>query len=209
MTFSETSATSRSRTSRSTRSLAPAVELAHAKRPPPAEEDATGAEVVGAEVDERADGPLGPHRGGDDRLVQAVLERDDEPVRSETRRDVRERGLGVVRLHRKENRAELLRKRVGRHRACRHRELLDRPLDREAVLVHRGNVVGIDVAEEHRVAVPREPGSHRPADRAGAYDDVLHGSDVRRGRQISASSANRQSAFTSVNCSTVLQSCTG
>ena len=56
------------------------VELAHVQRAPAADEDAARIEVVGAEVDERADRPLLADDRGDQRLVDTVLKRDDEPV---------------------------------------------------------------------------------------------------------------------------------
>ena len=82
-------ASGRSASSRSTRSLAPAVELADVERAAAADEDPARRQVVGAEVDERADGALLADDRGDQRLVDAVLQRDDEAVRREPRRDRR------------------------------------------------------------------------------------------------------------------------
>ena len=64
---------------------AAAVELADVERAAAAEEDPARLEVVGAEVDERADGALLADDRGDQRLVDAVLQRDDEAVAGEPR----------------------------------------------------------------------------------------------------------------------------
>ena len=70
------------------RSLRAPVELADVRaRPRPPTKIRPGREVVGAEVDERADRPLLAHGRGDQRLVDAVLQRDDEAVGREPRRD--------------------------------------------------------------------------------------------------------------------------
>ena len=52
-------------------------------------------------------------------------------------------------------------------------DLLDRPLERQAVLVHRRHVLGIGVAEQHRAAVADEPRADGAADRPGAHEDVV------------------------------------
>ncbi len=77
-----------SRASCSTRSLAPPVDLADEEGAFAAEEDSPGADIVGAEVDERAHRALRADGVGDEWLVDAVLQRDDESVVGQLRSDV-------------------------------------------------------------------------------------------------------------------------
>ena len=83
-----------------------AVELADVERALAADEDAARRQVVRAEVHERADRPLLADPRGDHRLVDAVLERDDEAVRREAGRDRVERRAGVLALHGEQDGAE-------------------------------------------------------------------------------------------------------
>ena len=141
---------------------------------PVAAQDPPGRDDVGAEVHERADHALAPDRRGDRVLVEAVLERDDEPVGREQRRHPLHRGRRVVRLHRQQHGAEPVGQVVRRHRARRHGELLDRALDAQAVRVDGGDVLGVGVAQEHLVAVTDEPSGNRAADRPRPDDGIAH-----------------------------------
>ncbi len=85
---------------------AAAVELADVERAAAADEDPARLEVVGAEVHERADRALRADAAGDLRLVDPVLQRDDEAVGREPRRDRRERGVRVLRLDREQHRLQ-------------------------------------------------------------------------------------------------------
>ena len=171
--FAVSFASGRSRTQLVEPPARAAVELADVERAAAADEDPARLEVVGAEVHERAYRPLGPDPAGDLRLVDPVLERDDEAVGREPRRDRRERGVRVLRLDREQHRVQLAGELLGRHGLRCDGERLDRPFDREPARVDRGDVVGIGVAEEHRVAVAREARADRPADRTSADDDVV------------------------------------
>ena len=149
------------------------VELADVEGAAAAEEDAARLQVVGAEVDERPDRALRAEERGDQRLVDAVLQRDDEAVRGEARRDRAEGVLGVLGLDGEQHGAEPVGQLVGRDRPRLDRELLDRALDAQAVRVDRRDVGGVGVAEEHAPAAAQELGSHGAADRAGADDHVV------------------------------------
>ena len=151
-----------------------AVELADIERAAAADEDPARLEVVGAEVHERAHRPLWPDPAGDLRLVDPVLERDDEAVGREPRRDRRERGVRVLRLDREQHGVQLAGElaRATRPRAATV-NVSTGPSIVEPARVDRGDVVGIGVAEEHRMAVAGEPRADRPADRARADDDVV------------------------------------
>ena len=165
--------------------LAPApVQLADHEGRAVGEEDTAGAEVVGSEVHEGADRPPLPHGGGDDRLVEPVLQRHDVAVRGEAGRDRGESRLRVLRLHGEQNLIEPVRQAVGLHGRRGHRELLHRPLDGEAVLVHRRDVVRGRVAEEDVVAVSDEARADGSPDRASAHDDEPHGGILGRVRGI-------------------------
>ena len=150
-----------------------AVELADVQRALSADEDPARCEVVRTEVHEGADGALLADLGGDLRLVDAVLEGDDEAVGCQTGSDRGKGRTGVLGLHGEEHGTETVRKlarRDGRHAG---RELLDRALDREPVLVDGGDMLGVRVAEQHVVPVAGEPRADRPADGSGSHDDVL------------------------------------
>ena len=156
--------------------LAPApVQLADHEGRAVGDEDTSGTEVVGSEVHEGADRPPLPHEGGDYRLVEPVLQRDDVAVLGEAGGDRGESRLRVLRLHGEQNVLEPVRQAVGMHGRRRHGELLDRPLDDEAVLVHRRDVLRIGVTEEDVVAVSDEARADGSPDRASAHDDEPHG----------------------------------
>jgi hypothetical protein len=152
---------------------APPVELSDVERAAAAEEDPSWLEVVRAEVDERAHRAVAADDRRDQRLVDPVLERDDEAIGSEARPHCLERLLRVLRLHREEDGPERVRQ-VVRQR-CRdvHRELIDRPLDPQPTLVDRLHVLAICVAEQDRAAAPGQTRADRPADRSGTHDDVI------------------------------------
>ena len=85
---------------------------------------------------------------------------------------------GVVRLHREQHAVEAVRQ-VGRqHGARRHGELLDRPLDPQAVRVEGGDVVGVGVAQQDVVPVPDQLGGDAAADGAGAEHGDVHGGSM-------------------------------
>ncbi len=166
-------ASGRSRSSRSRRSVRRPSSSPTYERAPAADEDAARIEVVGAEVDERADRPLLADDRGDQRLVDTVLKRDDEPVGREPGRDLVQCRLGVLRLHGEQHRAELCRQLARHHRARLHGELVDGPFEREAARVDRCDVVGVGVAEEDGVAGADQPRTDRASDRARADDHVV------------------------------------
>ena len=151
----------------------PAVELPDVERAATADEDPPRRQVVGAEVHERADGALLAHDRRDQRLVDPVLQGDDESVRVEPRCDGVESRRSVLRLDGQEDGTEAIRQPVGRDCGSRDRELLDGPLDRQAMLVHRRHVFGIGVAEEHRPAVADKSGTDGAADCPGSHEDVV------------------------------------
>ena len=157
-----------------------AVELADVERAPAADKDAARREVVRPEVDEGADCPPLADARRDRGLVDAVLQREDEAVTRESRRDRIEGCFGVLRLHREEDGVQPVRQLVGRDRLRVRGELLDRPFDRQALLVDRGNMLGVRVAEQDVVPVACEPRSDRAADRTRAHDHVLHSVTLRR-----------------------------
>ena len=152
---------------------AAAVELADVEGAAAAEEDPARLEVVGAEVDERADGALLADDRGDQRLVDAVLQRDDEAVAGEPGGHGGERGLRVLRFDGEQHRLQLVGELVGRDGPHLGGELVDRPFDLQAALVDRGDVLRVGVAEEHALAAAGELRAHGAADRAGADDHVV------------------------------------
>ena len=62
-------------------------------------------------------------------------------------------------------------------------ELLERALDGQTPFVDSGDMLGVHVAEEHRVAVPGETRPDRAPDRAGTNDCVV---DRRHGGIVAA-----------------------
>ena len=174
-----------------------AVQLAHIQRALAPDEDATGRNVVGAEVDEGTHGPVVADACRDRRLVHAVLERNDEALRGESRRDGLERRLGVVRLHREENRAQAMRQSVGRYRRRARGELLDRPLDRQTPAVDLGNMGCVRVAEQDVMSVACETRADRPTNRPRPDHHVLHSLTLRRRGPPTVPAAQPSFAFAS------------
>ncbi len=150
---------------------APAVELADHDRAAAAVHDDPRALVVGAEVDEAADRPLGPDDAGDDPLVEPVLDRDDRTLWCEMGRERAGRGLGVLALDAEQHGLEQALEPLRRRRPGVDRIARDRAGDRKARPVDRLHVVRRPVDQQH---VPPGPGEGRPdraADGACSPDD--------------------------------------
>ena len=79
----------------------------------------------------------------------------------------------MLRLDREENGAKPLRQPFGGHRRRLDEERLHRPFERQAVLVHRRNVLRVRVAEQDRPAVTDEPGTDGAADCPGSHEHVV------------------------------------
>ncbi len=152
------------------------VDLAHTERAATPDEDAPRADVVGSEVHEGTHGSRCSYGFCDCRLVQSVLERDDEAIRCEARRDTRHRGLRIVCLHGEEHAPETIGQIVRVNGPSSDCELLDRPLDGETLVVHRSDVLGVDVGEDDVVPATGKASANGSADCPRSDDHVVHGS---------------------------------
>ena len=153
-----------------------AVQLADEERGPVAAQDAARPHHVGAEVHERAHHPLAADRRGDHVLVEPVLERDDEAVGRRAAGPPSPSPSAVwCDLTASSTASSPPGSGVRHDRRRPHVQLLDRPLDAQAVGVDRRHVLRVGVAEEYVVSVADEPGGNRAADRPGPDDGIPHG----------------------------------
>ena len=163
-----------------------AVQLTHHEGPGPTVEDAPRGHPVRPPVHQTAHGAPSSHACRDQLLVQAVLERDDGPGGREPRRQCVE-GVGrVLRLDRQEHQVQRpagLRE-LGRGEGPgRRAPRAVRRLDGEPVGVHRRDVVGGLVHQQHVVARPGQRGAGDAADGSSAVDRDRHGPLLTTGAQ--------------------------
>jgi hypothetical protein len=148
-----------------------AVDLADIDLATPAIEDASWPQPVGAEVDETAHDTRRAGAPGDLELVQAILCRQDEPVRSQMRQQRIERGSGRLRLHREHDSPIGAAELVGSHGRNALREVLDVAFDRQSCAAAGLDVLAHDVHDHDRDAGTRPIGGDRAPYCAASPDD--------------------------------------
>ena len=146
--------------------------LADDDRATPTEEDLARRMIVGAEVDEAAQRPLGADDVLDDQLVQAILHRQDKSVISEKWRQRPRRIPRMLRLRAEHNRHVLALDAIGQASARFNPELVYRARDCQAAQIDRRDMFCDDINEVDIVAAANQIGAQCAADGAGApYQD--------------------------------------